>query len=227
MMQLHASRLRRILLLSALSALSVLSGAGLSACAPLLVGGAVMTGMSAADRRTTGSQLEDERIETRGSARIREHLGERVHINITSYNRQVLLSGEVPSEQDKQLAEQVVSRIENVRAIVNELTVQGHSTLTQRSSDALVTGRVKANLIDARDLSASAFKVVTERGTVFLLGRVTAREADRATEITRRTSGVQKVVRLFEMVSEEDLLEMQSPSTTGGQAAPPPPGRSL
>jgi osmotically-inducible protein OsmY len=192
----------------------VLAGAGLTACAPLLVGGAVMTGMSAADRRTTGSQIEDERIETRGAARLREHLGERVHINITSYNRQILLTGEVPSEQDKQLAEQVVSRIENVRSITNELAVLGHSTLTQRSSDALVTGRVKANLIDARDLNASAFKVVTERGVVYLLGRVTAREADRATDIARRTSGVQKVVRLFELITEEELLEMQAPANT-------------
>lgn len=192
----------------------VLAGAGLTACAPLLVGGAVMTGMSAADRRTTGSQIEDERIEQRGATRIREHLGERVHINITSYNRQVLLTGEVPSDQDKQLAEQVVSRIENVRSITNELAVLGPSTLTQRSSDALVTGRVKANLIDARDLNASAFKVVTERGVVYLLGRVTAREADRATDIARRTSGVQKVVRLFELITEEELLEMQAPATT-------------
>ncbi len=192
----------------------VLAGAGLTACAPLLVGGAVVTGMSAADRRTTGSQIEDERIETRGASRLREHLGERVHINITSYNRQVLLTGEVPSEQDKQLAEQVVSRIENVRSITNELAVLGHSTLTQRSSDALVTGRVKANLIDAKDLNASAFKVVTERGVVYLLGRVTPREADRATDIARRTSGVQKVVRLFELITEEELLEMQAPANT-------------
>lgn len=192
----------------------VLAGAGLTACAPLLVGGAVVTGMSAADRRTTGSQIEDERIETRGASRIREHMGDRVHINITSYNRQVLLTGEVPNEQDKQLAEQVVSRIENVRSITNELAVLGHSTLTQRSSDALVTGRVKANLIDARDLNASAFKVVTERGVVYLLGRVTAREADRATDIARRTSGVQKVVRLFEIITEEELLEMQAPANT-------------
>ncbi|MBX9960632.1 MAG: BON domain-containing protein [Burkholderiaceae bacterium] len=192
----------------------VLAGAGLTACAPLLVGGAVVTGMSAADRRTTGSQIEDERIETRGASRIREHMGDRVHINITSYNRQVLLTGEVPNEQDKQLAEQVISRIENVRSITNELAVLGHSTLTQRSSDALVTGRVKANLIDARDLNASAFKVVTERGVVYLLGRVTAREADRATDIARRTSGVQKVVRLFEIITEEELLEMQAPANT-------------
>lgn len=205
----------------------VLAGAGLSACAPLMVGGAVVTGISAADRRTTGSQIEDERIESRGAARIREHLGERVHINITSYNRQVLLTGEVPNEQDKQLAEQVVSRIENVRSITNELGVLGHSTLTQRSSDALVTGRVKANLIDAKDISSSAFKVVTERGVVYLFGRVTAREADRGTDIARRTSGVQKVVRLFELITEEDLFEMQQQSAPANPSAPAAPGRPM
>ncbi len=203
----HAVRRSSLLVLLAAVPLAL----GLSACAPLLVGGAVVTGMSASDRRTTGAQIEDERIETRGAGRIREHLGERVHINITSYNRQVLLTGEVPNEQDKQLAEQVVSRVENVRAIINELAVLGPSTLSQRSSDALVTGRVKANLIDAKDLNSNAFKVVTERGVNYLLGRVTAREADRATDIARRTNGVQKVVRLFEIISEEELLEMLSP----------------
>ena len=193
-------------------------GAALSACAPVLVGGAVMTGMTVSDRRTTGAQLEDERIETRGAGRLRENLGERGHINITSYNRQVLLTGEVPSEQDKQLAEQVVSRVENVRSIINELAVQAPSTLTQRSSDALVTGRVKSNLIDARDLQSNAFKVVTERGVTYLLGRVTAREADRATDLARRTSGVQKVVRLLEIITEEELREMLEP-TPGKQAS--------
>lgn len=188
---------------------ALLIGASLGGCAPMLMGGAVMTGLSAADRRTMGAQIEDERIETRGGGRIAEHLGERVHINITSYNRQVLLTGEVPSEQDKQLAEQVVARVENVRSIINELAVMGASTLGQRSSDTLVTARVKSNLIDARDLNSSAYKVVTERGIVYLMGRVTLREGDRATDLARRTSGVQKVVKLFEIISEEDLWEMQ------------------
>lgn len=182
----------------------------LSACAPMLIGGAVMGGMAAADRRTLGAQVEDEGIELRVAKRLREHLGERVHINATSFNRQVLLTGEVPSEQDKQLAEQVVSRVENVRAIINELAILGHSTLTQRSSDTLVTGRVKAQLIDSSDLSSSSFKVVTERGSVYLMGRVTAREADRGTDIARNTSGVQKVIRLFEIVTEEELQRMLS-----------------
>lgn len=183
--------------------------AALSACAPLMLGGgAMMTSFVAVDRRTAGAQLEDEGIERRAVSRIETNVGERVHVNVTSYNRQMLLTGEVPNEQDKQLVEQVVSRVENVRTIFNELTVLGHSTLGQRSSDALVTGRVKSNLIDAKDLYASAFKVVTERGTTYLMGRVTLREADRATELVRSTSGVQKVVRLFEIITEEDLQQM-------------------
>lgn len=199
----------------------LLAGSTLSACAPVLVGGAVVTGLAASDRRTTGAQIEDERIEMRGASRLRETLGERAHINITSYNRQVLLSGEVPTEQDKQQAEQIVARVENVRAVVNELGVMPASSLSQRSSDALTTGRVKSNLIDAKDLQSNAFKVVTERGVTYLMGRVTLREADRATDLARRTSGVQKVVKLFEIVSEEDLLEMQQPAASAPPASKP------
>jgi osmotically-inducible protein OsmY len=192
--------------------------AGLSACAPVVVGGAFVGGMTASDRRTLGAQVEDESIETKAVKRIEENLGERVHVNVTSYNRQVLLTGEVPSEQDKQLVEQVVSRVENVRSIFNELAVLGQSTLTQRSSDTLVTGRVKSSLIDSKDLTSSAFKIVTERGTVFLMGRVTLREADRCTDIARTTSGVQKVVRLFEIITEEDLLRMQPQPASRAQS---------
>ena len=188
--------------------LALVLAASLSACAPVIVGGAVVGSLVAVDRRTSGAQLEDEGIELRAAARIRENLGDRVHINITSYNRQVLLTGEVPTAQDKQLAEQVVARVENARSIVNELGVMGNSSFTQRSSDALVTGRVKAALVDARDLYASAFKVVTERGITYLMGRVTQREADRGTDIARSASGVQKVVRLFEIISEEELQNM-------------------
>lgn len=185
--------------------LAVTLAASLSACAPVVVGGAVVGSLVAVDRRTSGAQLEDEGIELRAATRIRENLGDRAHINVTSYNRQVLLTGEVPTAQDKQLVEQVVSRVENVRVIVNELGVMGNSSFTQRSSDTLVTGKVKAGLVDARDLYASAFKVVTERGVVYLMGRVTQREADRGTDIARSVSGVQKVVRVFEIISEEEL----------------------
>jgi osmotically-inducible protein OsmY len=193
--------------------------ATLPACVPLMIGGAVVGGtLVATDRRTSGAQLEDEGIELRSVNRIREALVERAHVNATSYNRQVLLTGEVPSEQDKALAEQVVSRVENVQKIVNELAVMGNSSLIQRSSDSLVTGRVKASFVDAKDLYANSFKIVTERGVTYMMGRVTQREADRATEIARQTNGVQKVVRIFEIISDEDL-QRQLPAAN--KAAPP------
>jgi osmotically-inducible protein OsmY len=197
---------RRALFISA----SVLLGSQmLSGCAPLIVGGAVIGGtLVATDRRTSGIQLEDEGIELRAANRLREAFLERVHINATSYNRQVLLTGEVPSEADKQRAQEIVSRVENVRSIVNELAVLGNSTLTSRSSDALVTGRVKASMVDAKDLYANAFKVLTERGTTYLMGRVTQREATRATDLARSTPGVQRVVRVFEIISEEELQRL-------------------
>ena len=184
----------------------------LSGCFPLLLGGAVTGGvLVASDRRTSGTQLEDNTIQLKSSNRISDNLGERVHVNVTSYNRQVLLTGEVPSEQDKQLVEKVVAGVENVRAVVNELAVLGNSTLTQRSSDTLVTSRVKANLVDARDLFANAFKVTTERGTVYLMGRVSQREANRATEVVTGTSGVQRLVRILEVISEDELAHLLPP----------------
>jgi osmotically-inducible protein OsmY len=194
-------------------AAALLSGA-LTACVPLLVGGAVGGGtLIATDRRTSGTQLEDEGIELRALSRLRNALGERSHVNLTSYNRQVLLTGEVANAQDKQQIEQTVAGVENVSTIVNELAIMGNSTLTQRSSDALVTGRVKATLVDARDLSANAFKVVTERGTTYVMGRVTQRESDRATEVIRATPGVQKVVRMFEIISEQELARLLPAAT--------------
>ena len=200
-----------------LAVLAVASlGATLSACVPLVVGGAAVgTALVVTDRRTSGAQLEDEGIELRAANRLREAIGERGHINVTSYNRQVLLTGEVPSAQDKQTAEQVVSRVENARSIVNELAVQGASTLSQRSQDTFISGKVKASLVDAKDVQANAIKVVTERSTVYLMGRVTQREANRATEIARGVSGVQKVVRVFEMITEEELARIgtQAPAT--------------
>lgn len=192
-------------------ALTLLSGA-LTACVPLVLGAAAGGSLVATDRRTSGAQLEDEGIELRGISRVRTNLGERVHVNLTSFNRQVLLTGEVPSLQDKQMVEQIISRVENVASVVNELAVMGNSTLAQRSSDALVTGRVKAALVDAPDLFANSFKIVTESGTTYLMGRVTQREADRGTEVVRATSGVQKVVRILEIISEEELRRLLPPA---------------
>jgi osmotically-inducible protein OsmY len=170
-----------------------------------MVGGFAMSTLMATDRRTAGTQVDDESIELRGASRIRDNLGERGHVNITSYNRQVLLSGEVPTAQDRQLVEQVVTKVDNVRAIVNELVVAENTSLTQRASDILITGKVKASLVDAKDLFATAFKIVTERGTVHIMGRVTQREANRAADIARGVDGVKKVVRIVETISEEEL----------------------
>lgn len=179
--------------------------AGLSACAPLIVGGAVVGSVMAIDRRTTGTQIEDEGIELRAANRIRETLGDRAHVNVTSYNRQTLLTGEVTTAQDRQAVEQMVSQVENVRSVVNDIAVASHSNLSNRSNDTFITGKVRASLVDAKDISANSFKVVTERSVVYLMGRVSQREANRASDIARGVSGVTKVVRVFEIVSEEEL----------------------
>ena len=210
------------ILLPALAA-AALAGA-LSGCAPLIVGGAAVGTIVTLDRRTSGAQLEDETIELRAASRLRDALGERAHINVTSYNRQVLLTGEVPNEQGKQTAEQVVSKVDNVKGIVNELAVMANTTLAQRSSDTLLTGKVKASLVDAKDLYVGAFKVVSERGSVYLMGRVTQREADRATQMTRTISGVQRVVRIFEIMSDQELQRLAPVAAPAGAPAAPSPG---
>ena len=193
----------------------------LGACAPLMIAGVAGTAMVASDRRTSGSQLEDESIELRAKARIRDNLGERVHVNVTSFNRQVLLTGEVTAEKDRQAVLQLVERIENVKAVVNELAVMPLSNLSERSNDLLIVAKVKASFIDSRDLFASAFKVVTERGTVYLMGRVTQREATSATQVTRNVGGVNKVVRLFEVISEDELRNLLPPPAPPAETAKP------
>ncbi len=197
----------------------VLSGAvlaaalsSLSACAPLIVGGAVMTGVVATDRRTAGTQVEDESIEVKVASAVRQELGDRVHLNVTSFNRKVLLSGEVRTAADKERAEKLAQSQENVQSVVNDLAVMPPSTFTQRSKDTVITGQVKAAFVDAKDLQVNAIKVVTERGVVYLMGRVTAREAKRATDITRGIGGVAKVVRVFEEISEQELQRLSRPS---------------
>jgi len=188
---------------------------GLAGCAaPVVVGAAIGSGvLVAADRRTSGAQVEDEGIELKAVGRIQDTLGTRVRISVTSYNRQVLLTGEVPNEADRQRVQQLVAGMDNVRSVINELGILNSPTLTERASDTLITGRVKAGLVDASELSANAFKVVTERGTVYLMGRVTRREADLATEVARTTSGVKSVVRIFEYISEEELRRLQAQPT--------------
>jgi osmotically-inducible protein OsmY len=193
-----------------------------SACAPLLVGGAVMgTSLMVTDRRTSGTQLEDQAIELKAMTRTREAVGERGHVNATSYNRTLLLTGEVAADTDKVAVEQAVAKIEGVRTVVNELVVAGSSSLAARSNDAILTSKVKASFIDAKDVFANAIKVISERGTVYLMGRVTEREANRASDIARAVSGVQKVVRVFEVITEAELAELQ-PKQGQTQSQPQP-----
>ena len=182
----------------------------LSACAPLLVGGAMLGGtLMATDRRTSGAQIEDQAIELKAMNRVREVLGDRGHVSVVSYNRAVLLTGEVLSEADKATVEQAVQRVQNVKSVVNDLGIMAPTSLTSRSNDTLLTSKVKATFIDAKDIYANAVKVTAERGTVYLMGRVTEREADRATELARTVSGVQKVVRLFELITEQELADLR------------------
>jgi osmotically-inducible protein OsmY len=189
-------------------ALALAAASLLSACAPLLVGGAVVgTGLVVTDRRTAGIQLEDQSIALRAesAAKALNTLG---RIDATSHNRLVLLTGEVPTEADKAAVEKAVAGVENVRTVVNELAVSGVPTLGARSNDALLTTKVKASFIDAKDLQANAYRVVTARGIVYLMGRVTEREANRGAEVAAAVPGVQKVVKVFELISEEELARL-------------------
>ncbi|MEF7617579.1 BON domain-containing protein [Aquincola sp. MAHUQ-54] len=185
------------------------ASAALSACAPLLIGGAAVgSALVVTDRRTTGTQVDDQSIELKAANRVSQAIGDRGHVNATSYNRVVLLTGEVPDEAARLKVEQAVAGVENVKSVVNELAVMGNSSLTARSNDALLTSKVKATLVDAKDVQANAIKVVSERGTVYLMGRVTEREAGRASDLTRSVGGVQKVVRVFEVITEAELANV-------------------
>lgn len=209
--------MNRITKLAAATLAAATVSTSLTGCFPLLLGGAMVGGAAVyTDRRTSGTQLEDEAIELKASNRLRNELGERARVSVVSYNRLVLLTGEVSGEADKAVVGRVVSSIDNVRSIVNEVTVVSAQPTNTVASDALVTSKVKASLVDSKDIFAQSVKVVTERGTVYLMGRVTEREANRATEIARGVSGVDKVVRVFEIITEGELANMQAP-------APPPP----
>jgi osmotically-inducible protein OsmY len=206
----HSSRCAPRRLATVLLAAGVALGA-LAGCTPLVIGGAVVgSGMVATDRRTSGAQVEDQSIEFKVGGRVNE-VAPGSHVNATSYNRMVLLTGEVPSDAARRAVEQAVMGVENVRSVVNELAVMGNSSFTARSNDSMLTGIVKATFVDASDLQAQAVKVVTERSTVYLMGLVTEREAARATEIARQVSGVQKVVRVFEILSEAEVRALQPP----------------
>jgi osmotically-inducible protein OsmY len=206
----------------ALLAATLAASLSLGACAPLLLGGALVGGtMSAVDRRSSGAQVDDQAIELKSIGRIKDAVGDKGYASVTSYNRLVLITGEMPSEADKATVGQVVSRIDNVRSIVNEIEIAPTSTFANHSNDSLLTSKVKASLVDAKGIEANAFKVVTERGIVYLMGRVTEREATRASDIARGVSGVRKVVRVFEIVSEAELADLQ-PKPAPAASSPRP-----
>jgi osmotically-inducible protein OsmY len=211
---------RTPLIAAALAASTLLSG-----CVPLILGGAVVGGsMMATDRRSSGTQVDDQAIEIKASNRVNDLLGDKGHVSVVSYNRLVLLTGEVPTENDKVNIEQAVSKVDNVRSIVNELQPGFASSLRARSNDSLITTKVKATLVDAGDVTSNAFKIITERGTVYLMGRVTEQEANRAVDLTRSIAGVQKVVRVFEIITEAELAEIspRSAPKQPGTGAPNP-----
>ena len=179
-----------------------------SGCAPIIVGGAVMGTVAAADRRTLGAQTEDKTIALKSELRIPKVAGDTGHVNIASFNRRVLLTGEVRDAATKAAVEREASAIEGVRAVFNELEIAGPATYTSRSMDALITTKVKASLVDMKTVSAASFKVVTENGVVYLMGRVTQREGTIAGDIARSVGSVRKVVKIFEYISEEELRQM-------------------
>lgn len=189
-----------------LSAALLASLAGsLTGCFPLVAGGVAMGAAATVDRRTLGAQTEDKSITVKAEVRLANLGGDNGHINIASFNRKVLITGEVPDRATKDAAEREVRAIEGVQKVYNELVVAGPASYTSRSSDALVTTKVKASLVEMKTISAASFKVVTENGTVYLMGRVTQREGDVATDVVKSVSGVQRVVKLFEYITEEEL----------------------
>src|SRR5882672_199439 len=182
-------------------ALVLVSAAALQACAEALIVGGVAAGvMMAADRRQAEVMFSDQRIEFSAGSRIDDALKGQGHINVTSYNYTVLLTGEVPTAQAKVDAEKAVTEVPNVKTVVNELQIAGTSSAASRSNDAYITSKVKGNFLGNEKFKPTDIKVVTEASVVYLLGLVTREEADAATEIARGTAGVQKVVRVFEYV---------------------------
>jgi osmotically-inducible protein OsmY len=207
-MNLQRMQVTRRTLLLGLAAAATLPA--LQGCFPLVATGAGVGAAMVADRRTSGAFVEDEGIEWRAARALRERFGDGIHVNVTSFNRNVLLTGEAPNEAIRTEIEQVAARVDNVRGIINEVQVAGINSLTSRGNDTLITSKVKARFVDAQTFGAHHVKVVTEAGTVFLLGIVTRREADAATEVARTTAGVRKVVRVFDYISEEEARRLDT-----------------
>ena len=191
-----------------LSRVAILSLAGaLGGCAAVVVGAGAAAGYSAyEDRRSTGTQVDDQRIESRASSAIDQRFGWKVHVNVTSYNRQVLITGEVPDAVTHAEVEKLVSAVPGVRTLANELTIGPLTSLAARSGDTVVTSNVKTRFLGAKNFNPVHVKVVTEAKVVFLMGMVTEVEANAASEIARTTDGVKKVVKVFEYCKSGESL---------------------
>jgi osmotically-inducible protein OsmY len=175
-------------------------GTQLSACVPVVAGGAAAGGLMAADRRSSGAYIEDQEIELKASKAIDDSLKANVHANVTSFNRHVLITGEVSNDANKAKAESLVKPIQNVNSINNQLVVGSNTSIGSRSNDAYITSKVKTKFLTENKFPANYVKVVTENGTVFLMGLVTHKEGDDATEIARTVTDVKKVVKDFEYI---------------------------
>lgn len=209
--------MRKHVLVSLLLGATILPA--LQGCVTAVVAGATAGALATVDRRSIGTQTEDETIEWKASARVSEKLGNTAHINYTSYDRKVLLSGEVASAEDKAEAERIVALVPNVATVYNELTVGPVTSFSDRSNDSFITSKVKSRSLDTGKFNPVHVKVVTEAGVVYLMGLVTQPEADAAINVARTTGGVKKVVNLFEIITpakarELDIVQSNSSPST-------------
>ncbi|MEN9764682.1 MAG: hypothetical protein RL397_637 [Pseudomonadota bacterium] len=215
---------RRLLLCAGVSGACATA---LSGCFPVVATGMVMGAFSLSDRRTTGAQAEDQAIELKAFDRLRDRFkGEKsISASVTSFNRIALLTGSVPNATVRAEAAGVISRIENVRLVINELQVGFPQSTTGYGSDVFLTSRVKLALLDDKAVNANFVKVITESSVVYLMGLVTEREATRAAEITSRVPGVRRVVKAFELISESQAQSLES-AAKAGQALPETKGQN-
>ena len=207
-------------MINALLAFGLLTS--LQGCALLLIGAAGGGALVATDRRTLGAQTEDKEIRVKAMSRLNDQLPDEAHVKTTVYNRRVLLTGEVPNEATKRQAEDIVRDLNNVNSIVNELAIQGASSLSSRANDAYLEGRIKAALVQEKGLSANNYKVVAERGDIYLMGLVTMDEGNRGADVASRVPGVERVVKVFQYI---EPTSQQRPVTQGApvtQATPVP-----
>jgi osmotically-inducible protein OsmY len=184
----------------------------LQGCFGMMVGGAVVGTLAATDRRTLGAQADDKTIVFKSGNRIASIVGDDGYVNVNSFDHKVLLTGEVKDEAMKQAVEKEVLAVDSVQSVDNELAIDFPSSIASRSNDALITGEVKAAFVDSKALQANTIKVVTERGTVYLMGRVTEREGQIAAEVASGARGVNKVVKIFEYLTDDELRQLSNVS---------------